>query len=137
MAVPHNYITEDTTIKGNLTTASSLTVAGAIEGDVNAGGEVVILSEAVIRGDVSGPDISIEGQVEGRVTASGRLLIKPSGQVHGNISVRSLLIEEGGTLQGECHMGEAVQSAPVPAPNTAGNGRAKPPPPPIRRPDAE
>lgn len=126
MTSPHNYLTEDTTIKGTLTTASSLTVAGAIEGDVNAGGEIVILADAVIKGDVSGPNVTVQGQVEGRISASGRLLITSTGQVHGDIAVRSLLIEEGGTLQGECHMGEAMQSAPT----STGNGRVRPPVPP-------
>jgi cytoskeletal protein CcmA (bactofilin family) len=127
MTSPYNYITEDTTIRGSLTTASSVTIAGAIEGNVNAGGEIVILGDAVIKGDVSGPNVTVQGQVEGRINASGRLLITSTGQVHGDIAVRSLLIEEGGTLQGECHMGEA----PQPAPNLErGNGRITPPPPP-------
>jgi cytoskeletal protein CcmA (bactofilin family) len=128
MTSPHNYITEDTTIKGSITTASSLTIAGAIEGDVNAGGEIVILGDAVIKGDVSGPNVTVQGQVEGRINASGRLLITSSGQVHGDIAVRSLLIEEGGTLQGECHMGEAPPAAPM---VERGNGLVRPPPPPL------
>jgi cytoskeletal protein CcmA (bactofilin family) len=56
------------------------------------------------------------------------LLITPTGQVHGNIAVRSLHIEEGGTLQGECHMGETPTGAPA---SSAGNGFSRPPPPPI------
>src|SRR5687768_701195 len=100
MSTSKNFITEDTTIKGNITTASSLTVAGAIEGDVNAGGEIAVLADAVIKGDVSGPNLKIDGKVEGKITASGRLVIASSGKVYGDISVRSLLIEEGGTLEG-------------------------------------
>lgn len=100
-----NFITEDTTIRGSVTTASSLTVAGAIEGDINAGGEVSILEDALVTGDISGPNITIAGKVEGRITASGRLVIGAVGAVQGDISVRSLLIEEGGTLEGQCKMG--------------------------------
>jgi cytoskeletal protein CcmA (bactofilin family) len=129
MTNPQNFITEDTTIKGSVTTASSLTIAGAIEGDVNAGGEIVLLADAVIKGDVSGPNITVHGQVEGRVNASGRLLITNTGQVHGDIAVRSLHIDEGGTLQGECHMGEAPASARAVV--SEGNGRVRPPPPPF------
>lgn len=105
MSSPTNFIAEDTTIKGNITTASSLTVAGAVEGDINAGGDVNILGDAIVRGDVSGPAVTIAGKVEGRVSASGKLVITTKGHVHGDIAVRSLLIEEGGTLQGQCHMG--------------------------------
>lgn len=111
MTSPKNFITEDTTIKGSITTASSLTIAGAIEGDINAGGEIAVLADASIKGDVSGPNIKIDGRVEGRISASGRLVIAATGKVFGDIAVRSLLIEEGGTLDGQCHMGQA--SAPL------------------------
>lgn len=134
MSNPTNYITEDTTIKGSLTTASSLTVAGAVEGDINAGGEVVILDDALIRGDVSGPNVRVQGKVEGRIVASGRLVISTSGSVLGDISVRSLLIEEGGTLQGECQMGANAGAAPPI--RTPTNGRASDvPAPPVRPPE--
>ncbi|MEM6991587.1 MAG: polymer-forming cytoskeletal protein [Myxococcota bacterium] len=105
MPNPTNFITEDTTIRGSITTASSLTVAGAVEGDINAGGEVSVLEEALVKGDISGPSVSIAGKVEGRISASGRLVIGAAGEVRGDISVRSLLIEEGGTLEGQCSMG--------------------------------
>jgi cytoskeletal protein CcmA (bactofilin family) len=119
---PQNYITEDTTIKGTITTASSLTIAGAIEGDVNAGGEITVLDDALVKGDVSGPNVKIQGKVEGRVSATGRLVISSSGQVVGDISVRSLLIEEGGTLQGECNMGGS-SSKPKPSVTVPAGGR--------------
>jgi cytoskeletal protein CcmA (bactofilin family) len=135
-----NFIAEDTTIKGHITTASSLIVAGAIEGDINAGGEVQILADAVVRGDVSGPNVHVAGKVEGRVNASGKLVISASGHVHGDISVRALLIEDGGTLQGQCSMGSHAGSAvPKPgqtvAPTASGNGRTSPPAPPLRPPE--
>lgn len=110
MASPQNFITDDTTVKGNITTAGSLTIAGAVEGNVSAAGEVVILEDAVIKGDVSGPDVRVQGKVEGRVNATGRLVITTSGTVSGDISVRALLIEEGGTLQGQCSMGGSIPS---------------------------
>ena len=125
MTNPQNYITEDTTIKGSITTASSLTIAGAVEGDVNAGGEITVLDDALIKGDVSGPNVKILGKVEGRVSATGRLEISSSGQVIGDISVRALHIEEGGTLEGECKMGgngkgpRTTPTAPVGTPRPA------------------
>lgn len=131
MTDPKNYITEDTTIKGSITTASSLTVAGAVEGDINAGGEIAILDDALVRGDVSGPNIRVQGKVEGRIVASGRLVISSSGSVLGDISVRSLLIEEGGTLQGECNMGTAAESGASAGTNGSSGIQA----PPIRQPD--
>jgi cytoskeletal protein CcmA (bactofilin family) len=124
---PQNYITEDTTIKGSITTASSLTIAGAIEGDVNAGGEITVLDDALVKGDISGPNVKILGKVEGRVSATGRLEISASGQVIGDISVRALHIEEGGTLQGECNMGGKVAAKPAPKPTASSSASARVP----------
>lgn len=140
---PQNYITEDTTIKGNITTASSLTVAGAVEGDINAGGEIMVLDDALVKGDVSGPNVRIQGKVEGRVTATGRLVISAAGAVAGDISVRALLIEEGGTLQGECKMGGSTSAkSPIGktvSPTSASNGSSPSSPnlgtPPLRPPE--
>lgn len=137
MPNPTNYITEDTTIRGSVTTASSLTVAGAIEGDINAGGEVSILEDAMVKGDVSGPNVSVAGKVEGRISASGRLVIGAAGEVRGDISVRALLIEEGGTLEGQCSMGNAQAGSTRPAaeaPRPSDSIRA-PTAPPLRAPD--
>lgn len=127
MTNPQNYITEDTTIKGSITTASSLTIAGAVEGDVNAGGDITVLDDALIKGDVSGPNVKILGKVEGRVSATGRLEISSSGQVIGDISVRALHIEEGGTLEGECKMGGSGKPTSRPTP-TAPVGTPRPAP---------
>ena len=129
MATSKNFITEDTTIKGTVTTASSLTIAGAIEGDVNAGGDIEVLEDAMVKGDLSGPNVKIDGTVEGRITASGRLVIGAGGQVHGDISVRSLLIEEGGTLEGQCHMARSSDGAATTSPTTPSKTSTSTPPP--------
>ncbi len=141
MSPTHNQITEDTTIHGDITSASAMTIAGVIEGNVTAAGEVHVLEDALVKGDVSGPDVHVGGRVEGRVSASGKLTITRSGQVIGDIQVRALLIEEGGTLHGICKMGEqtgkhAVAASATPTPS-ASNGRAAPPPPPSHAPRAK
>jgi cytoskeletal protein CcmA (bactofilin family) len=116
-------ITEDTTIRGSVTSASSLLICGVIEGSVHCGGDVELLGEGSIRGDVvgidvtvhkgahvkgnvSGRDVEIGGKVEGEVAASGRLTIGGSGNVVGDITVRALAVADGGVLLGKCKMGD-------------------------------
>ncbi|MEM7153644.1 MAG: polymer-forming cytoskeletal protein [Myxococcota bacterium] len=111
-----NFITEDTTVNGDITTASSLTIAGTVNGDIEAEQDVTILSTATVTGNVSGPGIQVQGKVKGKVAASGRLVIGATGGVWGDISVRALLIEEGGVLEGQCSMRSAEAEAPAPSP---------------------
>jgi cytoskeletal protein CcmA (bactofilin family) len=104
-AAMRTVIGPDTRICGDVTSESAMTVAGAVEGNLRAAGAVEILHGAAITGDVSGDDVRVSGQVVGTVHARGKLVISSSGQVTGDIAVRSLLIEDGGTLQGQCQMG--------------------------------
>ena len=112
MSQQNNFITEDTTITGELTTASSLTIAGEINGSITAGGEVQVLPDALIKGDVSGSAVFVGGRVEGSVSTSGKLIIGGTGQVIGDVNVRALFIEDGGTLDGRCSMTPKRKPAP-------------------------
>lgn len=118
MADPENFITDDTTLKGHVSTASSLQVAGVIEGDVNSGRTVTVLADGLIKGDVSAVDVMVHGRIEGRVTTTGKLTIAATGVVVGDIQVRSIYIEDGGVLDGKVAMGEPRRPADnIPPPN--------------------
>ena len=68
MTSPQNFISEDTTIKGNITTASTLTIAGAIEGDRQRGRRRERARHASVKCDISGPAFTISGKVEAAST---------------------------------------------------------------------
>lgn len=123
-----SYITADTEVHGNLTTVGAMTVAGHVEGNVTAAGDVVIMDGATIKGDVSGANVRVAGEVDGRVTASARLHIGATGTVTGDISITSLQIDEGGTLQGKCSMNGQQQAASPPARPRTGTQPSNPPP---------
>jgi cytoskeletal protein CcmA (bactofilin family) len=104
-SVQGTHIVADTRVRGDIHSDSALTIAGEIDGSVSADGPLLIEASAKIRGDVSGDNIVISGHVEGEVRAKGKLTISSTGLVIGDIAVRSLNIDEGGTLQGQCRMG--------------------------------
>lgn len=115
-------IAVDTTVKGHVTTASDLFVAGQIDGDVESGAAVHVATDGIIAGDVTAlrvridvgagvdgeinaSDIYIEGRVRGNVAAGGRLELSGSAEVIGDVRARTLHVEEGATLQGRCTSG--------------------------------
>jgi cytoskeletal protein CcmA (bactofilin family) len=112
----------DTTVKGHVTTASDLFVAGQIDGDVESGAAVHVANEGIVAGDITAlrvrvdagagvdgeinaSDIYIEGRVRGNVAAGGRLELGGSADVIGDVRARTLHVEEGATLQGRCTSG--------------------------------
>jgi cytoskeletal protein CcmA (bactofilin family) len=98
------FVGDGMEIKGTVATASSLIVAGFIEGDVNSAGHVEVRREAVIQGTVAAQTLTVHGAVEGNVTASGRLHIASTGKVDGDVQVAALQVDEGGSLLGRCKM---------------------------------
>ncbi|MEE9385672.1 MAG: polymer-forming cytoskeletal protein [Nannocystaceae bacterium] len=111
-------IAADTRILGDIKADSGLSVAGEVRGNIEADGVITVQESATIKGDVHGTDVVVRGKVEGQVIASAKLTISTTGLVVGDIEVRSLLIEDGGTLQGQCRMGatrsEATAATPPP-----------------------
>ena len=77
-----------------------------IEGQVNGGsiatsGNIIVGKSAQVEADLQGHDVLISGKVHGRIVASGQLAILANGAVHGDVEIGSILIEEGGTLNGK------------------------------------
>lgn len=98
------FVGEDMKVEGSLTTGSPLSIAGEVIGTVNSARDIEVAEDAIVRGSITGHDVVVAGAVHGPVNANGQLFILASGSVTGDISVRSILIEEGGTLAGRCNM---------------------------------
>ncbi len=109
MSTAATSITDDTTIEGNLTTASTLAIGGEVRGNVTAGGAITLMPDGVINGDVSGSDVTVHGSVDGRITATGKLVLSRTAVVRGDVTCRALQIDEGGTLLGRCDMGKVAE----------------------------
>lgn len=109
----------DTTVQGQVTTASDLFVAGQIDGNIESGASVHLATEGSIAGDITAlrvhidtgagvdgeihaNDVRIDGRVRGNVAAIGRLELGQSAEVVGDVRARTLFVEEGAMLQGRC-----------------------------------
>lgn len=106
----HNSITlgpKDRLI-GSLTFEGDLTVAGTVEGELAASGDVAIEGGSNVKAQVSGNNVTVQGAVHGNVTARGRLSLSGSGSLHGDVRVSKLSVEDGATLNGNVSMGQSV-----------------------------
>lgn len=103
------------TIRGSLSSTSGLELAGSIEGDVEVD-ELTLGSSATIVGAVQGTEVVVEGSIRGDVEAT-KLMISTSGSVDGDVTATAVVIDEGGILEGRCHMGtpraEVAESEPA------------------------
>ncbi|MDQ6918742.1 MAG: polymer-forming cytoskeletal protein [Candidatus Dormibacteraeota bacterium] len=103
----HNSITLGPRDKliGSLTFDGDLTVAGKVEGEVHATGDIAVENGSSVKAVVEGNNVTVQGTIHGNVSARGRLSLSGSGSLHGDVRVSKLTVEDGATLNGNVQMG--------------------------------
>lgn len=91
-------------VSGELTSTDDLTVHGAIDGNVETAGRVLVERRARVQGGVLGKTVEVSGTIEGPVRAAERIEIRPEGTVLGDIRAPRILISDGARFQGNVHM---------------------------------
>ena len=119
--VPENTISiigPGMTFVGDGKTEGSVRIEGRVEGSVEAGKAIVIGKEGAVIGDIVAQDAVISGRIKGKLTIASRLELQASCDVEGDIDTRSIVLEEGATVNGTVKMGsrgsQALKSASPP-----------------------
>ncbi len=99
-----NMVSEGTEIIGMLKTKSDIRIAGKIDGEADVEGKIIIASTGHVDGNINSKDADIAGRVEGEVHVSSKLCLRQSAVVEGDLYAQSLVVEEGATFNGACHM---------------------------------
>lgn len=97
-------ITQGVTLSGKLSGEGVVQVEGILEGEVKLQGSVSITSTGLVRGPIVADVVRIAGRVEGNVLARDHLRLEKTGQMLGDVSTASLVIEDGGCLDGRSTM---------------------------------
>lgn len=99
----HSLLGKGTLWKGEIHCGQhSLRVEGTVEGTVHSEGEVVIAPSGLVNGTVNAKHMVVTGRAEGLFRIAECLEIHGTGTVEGDVEVGSLVVDEGGTLQGTC-----------------------------------
>src|SRR4030081_2912325 len=91
-------------LNGRLDVQGDLKVAGHVEGELKASGDVTVGEGAAIQASIEGSNVNVKGQVTGNVTAKKRLTLGGSGRLNGDVKVARLTVEDGATLNGNVSM---------------------------------
>ena len=99
----HSLLGKDVLFKGEIHTNShSLRVEGTVEGTIHSTGEVSIAPGGLVKGTILAKHLVVTGRAEGTMKISDCLEIHGTGYVEGDVEVGSLVVDEGGILQGVC-----------------------------------
>jgi cytoskeletal protein CcmA (bactofilin family) len=103
-------IAPGTRVVGEIETSGVVKVEGVVSGTVRAERQVLVARGGVVEGDIYAAEAVVGGRVEGAVHAVDRVEVQTGASVKGDVSTRSLIVQEGGEVNGLVNMTSANTS---------------------------
>jgi cytoskeletal protein CcmA (bactofilin family) len=96
-------------IIGDIESNGVIKVEGTVEGAIRGARQVLLARTGVIDGDILADEAILGGKVKGTVTATERVEIQNTCRIEGNIHTKSIVVVEGGMINGSVRMEDAVR----------------------------
>lgn len=109
----------DTVISGRLSFTVPTRIDGKLRGEVRASEMLVVGEDAVVEGIVRALKLVVLGEVRGEVRGAERVEIGSGGRLIGSVETQSLIVKDGGYLDGDCRVAPPRTSLRVLRPATA------------------
>jgi cytoskeletal protein CcmA (bactofilin family) len=94
----------DTAVSGRLSFTVPTRIDGRLRGEVRASDLLVVGEDAVVEGVVRALKLVVLGEVRGDIRGAECVEIGPGGRLMGTIETHSLIVKEGGCLDGDCRI---------------------------------
>lgn len=102
------------TLSGSLRGEGIVQVEGVVEGEIDLKGAVIVAPTGRVEGPVTAETVHIAGCIVGDVVARDHMRLEKTGSLEGDVTTVSLVVEDGGHLNGRSNMikKEAASGAP-------------------------
>jgi cytoskeletal protein CcmA (bactofilin family) len=100
----NGFLDQGCTIRGDVVFADLLRVHGKVEGTIASDHELLVGEGGEVDGEVTVGRLVVAGTVRGTVRVAGRVVIHRTGKVLAEVFAPTLVIDEGGVLEGSVHM---------------------------------
>ncbi|MCL2420772.1 MAG: polymer-forming cytoskeletal protein [Defluviitaleaceae bacterium] len=105
--LPNTIIGNGTTLEAALLTGKeSIRIDGTFYGNVDLEGNLILGDTGVIEGNVHAKYIIAAGQIKGNVECDTVLHVASTALINGDIRARSIIVDDGGQLNGSYQVGE-------------------------------
>lgn len=101
----------DMHVRGDMETDGVVKIEGTVEGLVRARAQVLVAKGGLVHGDIETAEAVIGGAVNGAIRANQRVEVQAGATVEGDVTTRRISVADGGKLNGQIRMGEAVAGA--------------------------
>ena len=102
-----SVIAYGSTVNGDMECSGVLKIEGTVEGTIRGARQVLLGRQGVVKGDIETREAVIGGQVEGSILALERVEIQGTAAVVGNVHTKTIVIREGGQINGTVRMDES------------------------------
>lgn len=123
-------------VTGDVETNASLRIDGTVDGNIRRADVVVLGVGATMTGDIHAREVLIGGTLNGTVHASERVELQSTAVVTGDLVTQSVLVHEGGVVNGRVLMrppeggagagSSRIAASALPAEHGAGADAGKP-----------
>ncbi|MPZ13565.1 MAG: hypothetical protein GEU73_03940 [Chloroflexi bacterium] len=93
--------------------ADTNVIRGTIRGAIDCADDVLIEQTARVSANITAASITVAGNLEGELTSRGRVEIRGTGRVIGTLHTDTLVIRDGGFVQGDIQLPAPEPSAPA------------------------
>lgn len=113
------------TVSGDIDSNGVVKVEGRVDGSIRSARQVLVGRQGSVHGDIETREAVIGGAVEGTITATERVEIQATASVQGDIVARTIVVAEGGRINGAVRMEDGKPGArpvtPAAATESLGN----------------
>jgi cytoskeletal protein CcmA (bactofilin family) len=99
-------------IVGDIESTGVVKIEGMVEGAIRGARQLLLGRQGTVHGDIRAHEVVIGGSVVGTIIADERVEIQGTSSVQGDIHTKSIVVLEGGVINGAVRMGDdAIRSA--------------------------
>lgn len=94
-----------TALKANITGSGNIIIAGSFSGILKITGDLDILEQADIEGEIEATNIIVKGKIQGKISAVEKVELLKTAHIKADIKSKLISVETGAALNGKCHTG--------------------------------
>ena len=83
-------------------------IEGTVEGAIRGARQLLLGRQGTVHGDIRAHEVVIGGTVVGTIIAEERVEVQGTSTVQGDIHTKSIVVLEGGVINGTVRMGETA-----------------------------
>lgn len=106
-------------IVGDIDSTGVVKIEGMVEGTIRGARQVLLGRQGEVKGDIFAREIVLGGRVEGTVVATDRVELQGTAFVSGDIQTKTIVVLEGGRINGSVRMDDSTATASSNASSTS------------------